>query len=134
MNSPPGTFGARLVVGAALLVLPAPRTAQDTTARALPDTSAIPPAWTQSGRAIFHGRGGCVACHGERLEGTAIAPTLRAHAWKDAKDGQLEAIYGVIRHGVPGTVMVAHPGGISDADAARLATYIWAVNHRGATP
>ena len=120
-----------LRVSVALLALGA---AQDTTARTLPDTAAIPSAWVDAGRAIFHGRGGCVVCHGGRLEGTPVAPTLRAHAWKDAKDGRLEAIYYVITHGVSGTAMVSHPGGISDADAARVATYIWSVSHHGAAP
>ncbi len=100
----------------------------------LPDTNAITPEIVNAGRVIFHGRGTCSACHGPSLEGGPIAPTLKPHAWKDAKAGGLPAIYNTITHGVSGTAMVAHPGGISDTDAARVATYVWAVGHRGAKP
>ena len=99
-----------------------------------PDTSAITPEMVAQGREIFHGRGTCFACHGTKLEGGPIAPPLTAHQWKSAKGGDLAAIFYVDTHGVPGTMMVAHPGGISDADAARVAAYIWSVNHRGAKP
>ncbi len=46
---------------------------------ALPDTNAIPPAMIAQGRALFHGRGSCFACHGASLEGGPIAPTLKPH-------------------------------------------------------
>lgn len=100
----------------------------------LPDTSAIPPDMVNDGRRIFHGKGTCFACHGAHLEGGPIAPTLKPHAWKDAKGGDLSAIHYVVTHGVSGTPMVSHPGGISDAEAIRVAVYIWSVGHRGATP
>jgi mono/diheme cytochrome c family protein len=99
-----------------------------------PDTNAITPAMVDAGRALFHGKGTCFACHGMSLEGGPIAPTLKAHSWKDAKDGDLSAIYYIDTHGVRGTVMTAHPGGISDADAVNVAAYVWSVGHRGATP
>jgi mono/diheme cytochrome c family protein len=85
------------------------------------------------GRALFHGSGTCAMCHGQQLEG-GIGPTLRAHPWKDAKGGEMPAIYAVITHGVPNTAMVAHPGGISDAQATQLAAYVWAVSHDKAKP
>ena len=85
------------------------------------------------GRALFHGSGTCAVCHGQQLEG-GVGPTLRAHAWKDAKGGELSAIYAVISHGVPNTAMVAHPGGINDAQAMQLASYVWAVSHDKAKP
>jgi mono/diheme cytochrome c family protein len=99
-----------------------------------PDTGAVTPEVVSAGRQVFHGQGTCFACHGASLDGGPIAPPLKPHAWKDAKGGELDAIYYVITHGVSGTAMVSHPGGISDADAARVAAYIWAVGHRGATP
>ncbi|HEX7545380.1 MAG TPA: hypothetical protein VF368_01550, partial [Gemmatimonadaceae bacterium] len=34
------------------------------------DTSKITPAMVDAGRAIFHGKGTCFACHGMQLEGT----------------------------------------------------------------
>ena len=100
----------------------------------LPDTTAIPPATVDAGRKIFHGRGTCFACHGMNLEGGPIAPTLKQHSWKDAKNGDLSAIFYVVTHGVTGTAMVSHPGGISDADAVNVASYVWSVGHRGVKP
>jgi Cytochrome c, mono- and diheme variants len=99
-----------------------------------PDTAAITSDIVNAGRRVFHGQGSCFACHGANLEGGPIAPPLKPHVWKDAKGGELDAIYYVVTHGVSGTAMVSHPGGISDADAQRVAMYIWAVGHRGVTP
>jgi mono/diheme cytochrome c family protein len=94
---------------------------------AQPDTSAITPATVDLGRAIFHGKGTCFACHGQKLEGSQIAPTLRPHAWRDAKNGEFAAIYYVATHGVPSTLMVARPGGITPAEALAVASYVWSV-------
>lgn len=98
------------------------------------DTAAITPAMVNAGRAVFHGKGTCFACHGMQLEGTQVAPTLKAHAWKDAKKGELNEIFRIVTHGVPSTVMVAFPGGISKADATNVASYIWSVGHGRAKP
>lgn len=102
--------------------------------QAAPDTAAITPQAIDAGRAIFHGKGTCFACHGAQLEGTQLAPTLKSHAWRDAKNGQLDEIFRVVTHGVPSTVMVALPGGISRADALNVASYVWSVNNRNAKP
>jgi mono/diheme cytochrome c family protein len=115
-------------------VVSGPRRAAAHAAPTPPDTNAITPAMVDAGRKIYHGQGTCFACHGMALEGGPIAPTLKTHTWKDAKGGDLGAIYYVDTHGVNGTVMVAHPGGISDANASSVAAYIWSVGHRGATP
>ena len=117
-----------MLVGSSVVSHPA--TAQE----AAPDTTAITPAMVDLGRAIFHGKGTCFACHGGQLEGTQIAPTLKAHAWRDAKNGQLDEIVRVLTHGVPGTVMVAFPGGISRTEALNVAAYIWSVNNRNVKP
>jgi mono/diheme cytochrome c family protein len=98
------------------------------------DTSAITPAMVAQGRALFHGVGGCHVCHGANLEGTPIAPTLRAHKWKDAANGDFPEILRVITSGVSGTAMVSHPGGISDAQARLLAAYVWSVSRGRAKP
>ncbi len=119
-----------IVVTAVLLVASSASTQQPTP----PDTSAITPAAIDIGRAIFHGKGTCYACHGARLEGTQVAPTLKAHAWRDAKNGEFSEIFRVITHGVPSTLMVSHPGGISQAEALSVASYIWAIGHRSAKP
>ncbi|MHB1310997.1 MAG: c-type cytochrome [Gemmatimonadaceae bacterium] len=91
-----------------------------------PDTTAITPAMISAGRTIFHGKGTCFACHGANLQGTpGVAPTLLAHTWKDARNGDYRAIIGVVSHGVPGTAMVAFPGGISPTEVPVVAAYIW---------
>ena len=82
---------------------------------AKPDTAGLDPEKSVAvvaGRQIFHGVGTCFACHGAKLEGTIIAPTLRAHKWRNG-DGTLDAIVRIVTKGVPNTLMVSHPGGIS---------------------
>ena len=117
-------------VAVAALIIPHRVLAQD----AVPDTNAVTPAMVDLGRALFHGKGTCFACHGAHLEGSQIAPTLKAHAWRDAKNGTFDEICRVVTHGVSGTVMVAFPGGISRAEALNAAAYIWSVNNRQAKP
>lgn len=113
---------------------PAPAPASAPRAASADTAPAVSAAAIAAGRGIFHGAGTCFACHGASLEGGPIAPTLRSHPWKDAHGGTLEAIYSVIAHGVPNTAMVAHPGGISDADAHNVAAYVWAVSQGRAKP
>lgn len=120
--------------GVALALLLAPATAAGQARGEAPDTAAITPAMVVAGRAIFRTRGACFACHGAKLEGTQIAPTLVKQQWRDARDGELGNIFYVVTHGVPGTLMVAFPGAISKQDAANVAAYVWSVNHRGAKP
>lgn len=86
------------------------------------------------GRAIFHGKGTCFACHGPQLEGSQVAPTLKKHAWRDAKNGEFANIFYVATHGVPSTLMVAYPGGISRAEALSVAAYVWSVGQGKSKP
>jgi mono/diheme cytochrome c family protein len=124
---------SRATMMLALLLAALPAAAQKPAA-AQPDTSAITPAMVDLGRAIFHGKGTCFACHGPQLEGSQVAPTLKAHAWRDAKNGAFPAIFYVVTHGVRGTVMVALPGGISQAEALSVASYIWSINRGKSKP
>ena len=98
------------------------------------DTANITPAMVNLGRAIFHGKGMCFACHGPSLEGSQIAPTLKPHAWRDAKNGDYSTLVPVVMKGVPSTAMVSLPGGISPEEARSVASYIWSVNHRQVKP
>jgi mono/diheme cytochrome c family protein len=122
---------ARLIVGPIILMAALARGASAQTAAVpgAPPDSLTSVASLAGGRAIFHGAGQCLVCHGAKLEGSAMAPTLLTHKWKDAKDGTYAAILNVVQNGVPGTAMVAHPGGISDAQATQVAAYIWAAGH-----
>jgi mono/diheme cytochrome c family protein len=101
---------------------------QSTPQTAQPDTSAVTPERVELGRALFHGKGTCFACHGQKLEGSQIAPTLMPHEWRDAKNGEFAAIYYVATHGVRSTLMVAYPGGISPQQALAVASYVWSVS------
>ena len=101
---------------------------------AQPDSSAITPAMVELGRAIFHGQGTCFGCHGQKLEGTQIAPTLMPHAWRDAKNGDFAAIYYVATHGVKSTLMVAYPGGLTPAQVMAVASYVWSVSRGKVKP
>ncbi len=104
------------------------------TQQAEPDSSAITPGMVDGGRVIFHGKGMCFACHGAELQGTQVAPTLKAHAWRDAKNGEFPAIFYVVSHGVAGTLMVRFPGGISRSEALSAAAYVWSVGQGKAKP
>ena len=97
------------------------------------DTAVATDEVVDAGRKIFHGKGTCHACHGDQLQGGPIAPSLRGLKWRHI-DGTFEAILQRVRGGQPGTVMVAHPGGIDDAETIQVATYVWAVSHGKAKP
>ncbi len=105
----------------------------DTAAKAgtAPDSALLTTAIFDRGRKLFHGHGNCYACHGDKLEGGPIAPPLKGPTWRHI-DGSYDAIVHRIDEGMPGTAMVAHPGGIAESDVLIVATYIYAVS-RGLT-
>ena len=105
---------------------------QPDTSSAFRDSVAARQKLILAGRGVFHGQGTCFACHGAKLEGTAIAPTLRAHKWRNG-DGSLEMILRVLHNGVPNTAMVSRPGNINETELLQVASYVWAVS-RGAAP
>jgi mono/diheme cytochrome c family protein len=114
-----------------LLLLAAGR--RTVAAQAPVDTAVVTDEVTDAGRKIFHGPGTCHACHGSKLQGGPIAPSLLGPKWRNG-DGSFDMILHVLRGGVPGTVMVSHPGGISDAQLIQVATYVYAVSHGLAKP
>ncbi len=110
-----------------------PRTAGAQVAPSFPDSSFASEKMISDGRSVYRGQGGCFVCHGQQLQGL-VGPTLLNHPWKQAKQGAMAEIYRVVMAGVPGTTMVARPNGISDAQAKRVAAYVWAVGHQKAQP
>jgi mono/diheme cytochrome c family protein len=94
----------------------------------------VTPASIDAGRKIFHAEGNCFMCHGANLEGGPIAPALATGKFKRATGGTYDAIVGVVTNGVPGTAMVAKPGGITDEQVQQVAAYVWAVSHSTAKP
>ncbi len=127
-------IGAIAVVAAMAVALSAGRSPlqQPDPSPALRDSVATRLKAINAGREIFRGEGTCFGCHGPKLEGTAIAPTLRAHKWRNG-DGSLEMILRVLRNGVPNTAMISHPGNINETELQQVAAYVWAVS-RGAVP
>jgi mono/diheme cytochrome c family protein len=85
------------------------------------------------GRKLFHGKGTCYACHGPKLEGGPVAPSLRGGTWRHI-EGTFESILTRVRAGYAGTAMVPYPGGINDGEAIQVATYIYAVSQGKAKP
>lgn len=135
--------GRRVALALSLLGLPGaivaqgppPAAAAAATAATQPDTSAITPELIERGRKLYRGKGLCATCHGMKLEGTPIATAHRKDAgWKYAKDGAFPELVRVVATGVPGTVMVAYPNGLTPDDGIAVAAYIWAVNHRSVKP
>jgi mono/diheme cytochrome c family protein len=116
-----------LVVAGLALALPSGRAfAQDTLSTEAQHA-------ISEGRKVFHGNGGCFACHGAKLQGGPIAPPLTGPKWLHV-DGSLNEILNRIRTGMPGSVMIANPGGIGDDESFYVANYIWAVSQGKAKP
>lgn len=109
------------------------RAQQFDSAKTFVDSVALRQVAIAAGRKVFHGKGTCFACHGAKLEGTAIAPTLRNHKWRNG-DGSLVMILRVLHNGVPNTAMVSRPGNINEAELLVVATYVWAVSRGAAVP
>jgi mono/diheme cytochrome c family protein len=100
---------------------------------ATPDSALLTPDVIDAGRKIFHGRGSCSACHGDKLLGGPVAPALVGPTWRHV-DGSFNAILDRIENGLAGTVMMPHPGRITEPQVFMVAAYVWAVSHERATP
>lgn len=92
------------------------------------DSSLVTPDLIEQGRAVFHGKGTCHACHGDKLQGGPIAPSLRGGTWRHI-NGSLAGITNRVTNGLKGSIMMPHPGGISDAQIRAVAAYVYAVSH-----
>jgi cytochrome c oxidase cbb3-type subunit 3 len=99
----------------------------------MPDSALVTPANIDAGRMIFHGRGSCHACHGEKLQGGPVAPALTGPTWRHI-DGTFASMVDRIDHGLARTLMMPHPGRISEAQVQMVAIYVWAVSHGRAQP
>jgi len=127
------TLPMLLMMTVAALWIPRAARAQAAAGQSSADTAPVSEEVTDQGRKIFHGPGTCYACHGPKLQGGPVAPPLLGPKWRNG-DGSLDMILHVVRGGVPGTVMVSHPGGISDAQLLQVANYVYAVSHGLAKP
>jgi mono/diheme cytochrome c family protein len=82
----------------------------------------------EAGKKIFHGKGTCSGCHGDKLQGGPIAPALTGPSWRHI-DGTYSAIIDRVEKGLAGTLMVPHPGGIEESQVLQVASYVYAVSH-----
>ena len=124
-------------------VLPPEGIHPDAGAEAVVASLPVPPGATAAqvalGERIFHGQadgGTCAGCHGSNAKGTPLAPDLTGGKWLWG-DGSLAAITRTIADGVPDPKNYRSPmppmGGaqLSDSDLQAVASYVWAVSHRG---
>lgn len=94
--------------------------AQDT--GATQTASNLPAGITQQqvneGRQVFHGVGGCIACHGPDAKGTALAPDLTDNEWLHVSGRNYDEIRNLIKTGVPQPV--SHPAPMPPMGGAQL--------------
>lgn len=104
-------------------VVPADKLAE---ARALKSPLSHTPEVIEKGKSVYNGKGGCVTCHG--VDGDGKGPgavnmnpsprNFQHHGfWRHRTEGEL---FWAIKHGSPGTAMVAFGSVLSDNE-------IWAV-------
>jgi mono/diheme cytochrome c family protein len=117
-----------LASGALLLAGRAHAQVSDTSRGPEPDSTMLTAATIDAGRKIFHGKGTCYACHGDRLQGGPVAPPLTGASWRHI-NGTYAAIIDRVDNGLPGTLMVPHPGGIEESQVFLVASYVYAVSH-----
>jgi mono/diheme cytochrome c family protein len=106
----------------------------DTTSKAAaPDSAMLSAGIVEAGRKIFHGKGTCFGCHGDKLEGGPVAPALTGRTWRHIS-GNYDAIIDRVDNGLSGTLMVPHPGGITESQVFLVASYVYSVSHGLAKP
>jgi len=127
-----GWLAVAATMGLCRLVSPMIAQQPDSTT-AFADSVAVRQEAIAAGRKVFQGKGSCFACHGAKLEGTAIAPTLRNNKWRNG-DGSLGMILRVLHNGVRNTAMVSRPGNIDETELLQVATYVWAVSRGAVKP
>jgi mono/diheme cytochrome c family protein len=111
----------------------AAQTVDTTTKGPEPDPSILSDAMIDAGRKVFHGKGTCSGCHGDKLQGGPVAPALTGPSWRHIT-GTFDAIVDRVDNGLPGTLMVPHPGGITETQVFLVASYIYAVSHQRTKP
>ena len=99
----------------------------------VPDSTMLTTPMIDAGRKIFHGKGTCSGCHGDKLQGGPVAPALTGKSWRHI-DGSYSAIIERVDNGLAGTLMVPHPGGIEESQVFLVASYVYAVSHGMAKP
>ena len=128
------TLRSALLSGAVMLAAERVQAqAADTARGPAPDSSMLSPAILDAGRKLFHGKGTCSGCHGDKLKGGPVAPPLTGESWRHIS-GTYAAILDRVDNGLAGTLMVPHPGGIQESQVFLVASYVYAVSHGLAKP
>ena len=107
-------------------VVPADKLAE---ARALKSPLSNTPEVIEKGKSVYSGKGGCVTCHG--IDGDGKGPgavnmnpsprNFQHHGfWRHRTEGEL---FWVIKHGSPGTAMIAFGSVLSDEEIWALIQY-----------
>ncbi len=103
----------------AALESPAPAASSDT---ASSGQVALAPGVTQAqydqGNELFHGAGGCTACHGQNATGSQLAPNLTDSTWLHTSGPNVDEIAQVIQNGVPNPI--EHPAPMPPMGGANL--------------
>jgi len=84
-----------------------------------------------AGRAIYHGKGACSACHGETGRGDGPAGEMTRPRPRDFTDPMFHALrndgelFWTLKHGIPGTGMISFvPRILSESEAWTVIRYI----------
>lgn len=91
-----------------------------------------------TGDVLFHGKAGCLTCHGLNGAGVeGLGPALTDSSWLQG-DGSLAAIREVIVRGVATPVagaapMPAYGTRLTELETFRIAAYTYSISHPGAT-
>jgi cytochrome c oxidase cbb3-type subunit 3 len=86
------------------------------------------------GKALFHGEGRCVRCHGKDGKGTSRGPDLTSRRWVDIH-GEYDENVAVVTNGIakPKEHPIPMPpkGGskISSEQIREVAAYVWSISH-----
>jgi mono/diheme cytochrome c family protein len=98
-------------------------------ARALTNPLPASPEIVDKGKALYHGKGTCVNCHGQSGGGdgpvaASLNPSPRNFQhhgfWRHRTEGE---IFWVIKHGAPGTAMIGFGDQLTDEDIWALILY-----------
>lgn len=107
-------------------IVPADKLAE---AKALKNPLANAPEVIEQGKAVYNGKGGCMNCHGIDGDGkgpaaATMTPSPRNFQhpgfWRHRTDGE---VFWAIKHGSPGTAMVAFGSFLSDNEIWTLIQY-----------
>lgn len=87
------------------------------------------------GREIFHGVGGCSACHGDAGVGTDSGPAIAQGVWMHGPDSY-EGILARVVHGIPKDLSSRNTAmpmrgwqTLTDDQVHDVAAYVWTISH-----